>query len=64
MEPGMFGIRGPDLDGPLKGTTYLPPLWGNARFGHGGEIGAVSKTGGGGRYFNFRSAGHHTLATS
>ena len=54
MEPGMFGIPGPDLSHPPKGTTYLPPLWGNARFGHGGEIGAISRTGGGGRYFNFR----------
>jgi hypothetical protein len=54
MEPGMFGIPGPDLDHPPKGTAYLPPLWGNARFGHGGESGGISRTGGGGRYFNFR----------
>ena len=50
MEPGMFGIPGPDLFHPPKGTVYLPPLWGNARFGHGGETGAASRTGGGGRY--------------
>ena len=54
MEPGMFAIAGPDLNHPPKGTSYLPPLWGNARFGHGGEVGNISHTGGGGRYFNWR----------